>query len=563
MALFWNRVYNRSKFKFLLFQFQPFSSASYLHNYTPYKSSNSILENPNLDVFKNPIFEKPLSYFCNNARAFSTSLQGPRLNEQITSSLIRLVTDEGHDVIPLHKALEQARKLKLDLVEVDKNVSPPVCKIMDFNKKKYERKVKEKDRAKSKSEVMLKKGDCKEVRFSAKTELKDLKIKADAVIRLMQRGYRVKCMALGAPKKGGRALKKSNDDENLTEEEIAEKRRQEEEEELEELKALVSQLTALLENDFIIESGPRAEKKQAYVIVRHAKFGPSKKSGAKKSKDAGKTSGKPTSQPEGEIVSDEDDLPKENHEDNRTAWSVDSTNDFDSVFAFGSDSKQSDRLSLSQKPSPGTNDRYKPQPSLGTDNRYKQQPSPGTDDRYRPQPSLGADNRYKQQPSPGADNRYKPPPSPGTDNRYKLPPSPGADNRYKPQPSPGTYNSYNPQPSPGTYNSYNQQPPPGIDNRYKGSEPRQRFPPITTRDIRAPDQANILRFDPQLSPQSGHSQSQTNITNNQVQTDSSVFRSIPRPEKLKQPNAPSVGNNTPASGFGIFSSSDASSSRKS
>ncbi|KAF5930673.1 hypothetical protein HYC85_031546 [Camellia sinensis] len=68
---------------------------------------------------------------------------------------------------------------------------------MDYHKEKYNQQVKEKDRAKSKSEVTLRKGDCKEVRFSGKTEQKDLQMKANTVKRLMERGYRVKVPADG------------------------------------------------------------------------------------------------------------------------------------------------------------------------------------------------------------------------------------------------------------------------------------------------------------------------------------------------------------------------------
>ncbi|KAF3793379.1 hypothetical protein EJ110_NYTH09346 [Nymphaea thermarum] len=91
---------------------------------------------------------------------------------------------------------------------------------------------------------LLRKGDCKEVRFTIKTEQKDLQMKADMTRRLMERGYRVKCMAMG------------NEDQDLG--------------------SLLSRLAALIEDVSFVESGPRVEKRQAYMIVRHAKFGPSK-----------------------------------------------------------------------------------------------------------------------------------------------------------------------------------------------------------------------------------------------------------------------------------------------
>ncbi|RWR94629.1 Translation initiation factor 3 [Cinnamomum micranthum f. kanehirae] len=175
---------------------------------------------------------------------------GPRLNKAITSEFVRLVTDEGHSVVSRREALDRAMRLKLDLVEVHRNAKPPVCKIMDFHKEMYKQQLKEKDRLKGKSALTLRKGDCKEVRFTGKTEQKDLQMKADMVKRQMDRGYRVKCMAMG------------------TEEE--------------DLGGLLSRLFALIEDVAFVESGPRVEKRQAYVVVRHSKFGSTKKNPSKK-----------------------------------------------------------------------------------------------------------------------------------------------------------------------------------------------------------------------------------------------------------------------------------------
>ncbi|KAG6711986.1 hypothetical protein I3842_05G082800, partial [Carya illinoinensis] len=195
-----------------------------------------ILENPYWVNHVGP------SSFCNSVRSFAAPVQakpkekkdtgGPRLNEQIMASVIRLVTEEGHEKVSRHEALERARKLKLDLVQ--RNADPPVCRLMDFHREKYKQQIKEKDRAKSKSDVTLRKGDYKEVRFSGKTELKDLKMKAEQIKRLMERGYRVK-----------------------------------------------------IEDVSIVESGPSVRETEAHVIVRHVKFGAPKKGGGNKSKVVG------------------------------------------------------------------------------------------------------------------------------------------------------------------------------------------------------------------------------------------------------------------------------------
>ncbi|KAG5547615.1 hypothetical protein RHGRI_013343 [Rhododendron griersonianum] len=236
----------------------------HLLNQTTTHPITRVLKSPTAFVIRETQIE-----FGNGVRFFAAPVQakskqqekdtsGRRLNEKITAEFVRLVTEEGHCVVSRREALERARCLNLDLVElywshlvqVQRNAKPPVCKLADYHKEKYKQQIKDKERAKSKSEVTLRKGDCKEVRFSVKTEQKDLQMKADMVKRLMDRGYRVKCMALG------------KEDEDMG--------------------GILSRLSALIEDVSVVESGPRVEKKNAYVIVRHVKFGPSKKGSGKK-----------------------------------------------------------------------------------------------------------------------------------------------------------------------------------------------------------------------------------------------------------------------------------------
>ncbi|KAL2490597.1 translation initiation factor 3 (IF-3) family protein [Abeliophyllum distichum] len=262
---FWSRL-RRTQLKFLSTQF----NRSYFQIDGPIAVDNltsrtciPVVNNSN-SIINNIQFQ-----FANNVRYFAAPVQakqkkeekdtgGPRLNEKITAQFIRLVSDEGHNVVSRDEALKHAKSLKLDLVEVDRNAKPPVCKIVNYNKEKYQQQVKEKERAKSKCE--LKKGACKEVRFAAKIKQKDLQMKADTAKRLMESGYRVKCTAIDPS------------------------------DELD-LESLLTRFSALIEDVAIVESEPRVEKKQAYVVVRHAKFGPSKKgSGKKVSKTTDSTS---------------------------------------------------------------------------------------------------------------------------------------------------------------------------------------------------------------------------------------------------------------------------------
>ncbi|CAL9117927.1 unnamed protein product [Musa textilis] len=210
-------------------------SSSSSFNYTPVRS-----------------FAAPVQAVLKSKPALDSNV-GPRLNAAITAPYVRLVTDEGHGIVSRREALDRATKLKLDLVEVQRNANPPVCKIMDFHKEQFKQELTLKERAKSKTSIVLRSGENKEVRFKTKIELRDLKMKADLVVRLMERGYRVKCTVMRTGK------------------------------EEEDLGGLISQLLPLIEDVSVIESGPHVDTRQAYVIVRHTKFG-TKKSGKKVSK---------------------------------------------------------------------------------------------------------------------------------------------------------------------------------------------------------------------------------------------------------------------------------------
>ena len=95
-----------------------------------------------------------------------------RVNEQIRVSSVRVIAADGEQlgVMPTDKAMEQARLADLDLVEVAPNERPPVCRIMDFGKFKYQQK---KRQHKSHSHQMK----IKEIRVRPKTGDHDLNVK--------------------------------------------------------------------------------------------------------------------------------------------------------------------------------------------------------------------------------------------------------------------------------------------------------------------------------------------------------------------------------------------------
>ena len=73
--------------------------------------------------------------------------QKQRLNDEITADEIRLISEKGEQlgIVSLEAALEQTRESGLDLIEIAPNGRPPVCKMVDYGKLKYEKKKKQKD----------------------------------------------------------------------------------------------------------------------------------------------------------------------------------------------------------------------------------------------------------------------------------------------------------------------------------------------------------------------------------------------------------------------------------
>lgn len=90
-------------------------------------------------------------------------------------------------VLPTHEALRLAKEKELDLVEVNPKGMPPVCKIMDFGKFKYEEKKKENEAKKRQVQVEL-----KEVKLRPKTDDHDMDVKTRHVRRFIEEGNKVK-----------------------------------------------------------------------------------------------------------------------------------------------------------------------------------------------------------------------------------------------------------------------------------------------------------------------------------------------------------------------------------
>jgi translation initiation factor IF-3 len=114
---------------------------------------------------------------------------GPRVNNAILSHELRLIGAEGENVgvVTPVRAMQLADDAGLDLVEISPNASPPVCKIMDFGKYKYEQQKRESE-ARKKQKII----EVKEIKFRPGTDTHDYEVKMRNVYKFLENGDKVK-----------------------------------------------------------------------------------------------------------------------------------------------------------------------------------------------------------------------------------------------------------------------------------------------------------------------------------------------------------------------------------
>jgi len=111
-----------------------------------------------------------------------------RINQAIRVKEVRLITDNGdQDVVLIEKAIDQASQAGLDLVEIAPQANPPVCKIMDYGKYKFEQEKRLKESKKRQKLVKL-----KEIRMQPRIEKHDLAFKTKHIIEFLEEGNKVK-----------------------------------------------------------------------------------------------------------------------------------------------------------------------------------------------------------------------------------------------------------------------------------------------------------------------------------------------------------------------------------
>jgi len=116
---------------------------------------------------------------------------GPRINRAIRVPEVRLIDEDGAQlgVVPTVQAMEMARSKDLDLVEVAANAMPPVCKLMDYGRAKYEQTKKEREAKKHQHAVEL-----KELRLRPGTDDHDVDVRARSARRFIEEGHKVRLL---------------------------------------------------------------------------------------------------------------------------------------------------------------------------------------------------------------------------------------------------------------------------------------------------------------------------------------------------------------------------------
>ena len=124
-----------------------------------------------------------------NWRCFRISKQGHQINEEIRDKEVRLVSETGEQlgIMSARDALERAAEANLDLVKISPTANPPVCKLMDYGKYRFEQSKREKEARKNQHVVEI-----KEIRMSPGIDVGDFNVKLKNAQKFLADGDRVK-----------------------------------------------------------------------------------------------------------------------------------------------------------------------------------------------------------------------------------------------------------------------------------------------------------------------------------------------------------------------------------
>ena len=110
-----------------------------------------------------------------------------RINEQIRVREVRIVGEDGSEVVPTRKALDMARQNGVDLVEISPNAQPPVCRLIDYSKFLYQQKKHQKEMKQKQVKV-----EVKEIRFGPQTDEHDYQFKLKHAREFLNEGNKVR-----------------------------------------------------------------------------------------------------------------------------------------------------------------------------------------------------------------------------------------------------------------------------------------------------------------------------------------------------------------------------------
>jgi len=110
-----------------------------------------------------------------------------RVNEQIRVREVRIVGDDGANVMPTRQALDMARQQGVDLVEISPNAQPPVCRLIDYSKFLYQQKKRQKEMKAKQVKV-----EVKEIRFGPQTDEHDYQFKLKHAQEFLNEGNKVR-----------------------------------------------------------------------------------------------------------------------------------------------------------------------------------------------------------------------------------------------------------------------------------------------------------------------------------------------------------------------------------
>ena len=130
-----------------------------------------------------------MSHFKPNYFQRRNKPQGPKINERIRALDVQVIGNDGGNLgsMAINKAIELAKKEGLDLIEISPNANPPVCKIMDIGKYKYDLQ-KKANLAKKKQKTVL----LKEIKLRPGTEVHDYNFKIKNAKKFITKGDKVK-----------------------------------------------------------------------------------------------------------------------------------------------------------------------------------------------------------------------------------------------------------------------------------------------------------------------------------------------------------------------------------